>query len=205
MLLHILDMIGTTAFATSGALAAIRHRMDLSGAIVLAFIVGNGGGTVRDILLGRSIFWLHQHSYVYVAVTTGLITFLLTYLVPKMQHHRAKEFAWSLILSDAIGLAAFTIIGINIALYLGHDELIAIIMGMITAVGGSVIRDIMCREIPLIFHGQLYATPTLLGAILYVLLLHHTSHEIAITACMIVVLTIRILAVKQSWHLPFVH
>ena len=204
MLLTILDMIGTIAFATSGALAAIRHRMDLSGAIVLAFIVGNGGGTVRDMLLERPIFWFHEHNYIYVAVATGLITFLIAYFVPKTQHHRAKDFEWSLILSDAIGLAAFTIIGINVTLSLGYGILIAIIMGLLTAVGGGVIRDIMCREIPLIFHGQLYATPALLGAILYVTLLHYAPHELAIATCIIVVLTIRILAVKKAWHLPFV-
>lgn len=204
MLLPILDMIGTIAFATSGALAAIRHRMDLSGAIVLAFIVGNGGGTVRDALLERPIFWFHQHSYIYVAVATGIITFLIAYFVPKTQHRRAKEFEWSLIISDAIGLAVFTIIGINITLNLGHDILIAVIMGLLTAMGGGVIRDVMCREIPLIFHGQLYATPTLLGAILYVALLHHVPHELAVATCIIAVLVIRILAVKKAWHLPFV-
>ena len=204
MLLTTLDMIGTIAFATSGALAAIRHRMDLNGAIVLAFIVGNGGGTLRDVLLERPIFWFHQHSYVYVSVATGLITFLAAYYAPKTQRHRAKEFEWSLIISDAIGLAVFTIIGINIALHLGHDLMVAIIMGMLTAVGGGTIRDVMCREIPLIFHDQLYATPALLGAVLYLTLLHHAPHEIAIAACIVTVLTVRILAVKKAWHLPFV-
>ena len=204
MLLHLLDLLGTIAFAITGALAAIRHRMDLSGAVVLGFIVGNGGGTIRDLILNRPVFWLHDESYIYVTICTALVMFLIAYLTPVEKHHRAKSFAGTLIIADAIGLGAFTIIGMDKAFGVGFGPTIAVMMGMLTAVGGGVLRDVLCREIPMIFRGQLYATPALIGAIVYSLIDQAMPHQLAILTCLTFITGLRLIAYNRDWHLPFV-
>lgn len=200
MLFYSLEIIGTLAFAISGALAAIKHRMDLSGVIVLAFIVGNGGGTIRDIMLKVPIFWFTEYSYVWISVAAGIICFIAA--SGRKFHDRIAALNKWLLLFDAIGLGVFAIAGTEKALDAHFNSYIAIVMGVLTATGGGVVRDILCSDIPVIFRRELYATLALLGGILYVLLLPCTNVEVAIFGSIAVVVILRILALTRDWHLP---
>jgi uncharacterized membrane protein YeiH len=150
---------GDIVFAMSGALAAGRHRMDIVGFALLGTITGIGGGTLRDLLLGRTVWWTQQPTELILCVSVSLITYLF---VPGSVARRASV-TWC----DALGLAAFSVVGCHIALSVGSPPVIAIFMGMITATGGGVIRDVITRTKPMITGGQLYATAALVGAASY--------------------------------------
>lgn len=200
MLFYSLELIGTLAFAISGALAAIKHRMDVSGVIVLAFVVGNGGGTIRDMMLNTPIFWFNQYSYVAISVFAAIICFISA--SGRKFHDRIAALNKWLLLFDAVGLGVFAIAGTEKALSVQASSFVAIVMGVITAVGGGVVRDILCSDIPVVFRRELYATLALLGSILYVLTLNHFNSDIAVFGSISVVVMMRILALAYNWHLP---
>ena len=199
MILYPIEIIGTIAFAVSGALAAIRHRMDISGAIVLGFLVGNGGGTIRDLLLHREIFWIDNQLYVWITISAAFLTFIIAVISPPKYFKKLER---PLMYFDAIGLAAFTILGIQIAFSLHHDAIIAIMMGLVTATGGGLLRDVLCHEPPMVFHGTLYATPALLGALLYVFTYRWANPHIAILYSCLFIVIFRVLAIQFKWHAP---
>jgi uncharacterized membrane protein YeiH len=200
MLFYSIEVIGMVAFAISGALAAIQHRMDLSGAVFLAVLVGNGGGTIRDLLLNAPVFWLNQTQYIWIAALTGLVIFAIAYFKPTSSN--AKTLNNLLLIFDALGLGVFVVAGTDKALAYHLYPSMAVIMGMITGIGGGIIRDIMCNDIPVVFRRQLYATPALLGAITYVITIGHISTEAAIWLAVAVVVVIRCLGLYCNWHLP---
>ena len=151
-------------FAISGVLAAGRKRLDWLGVAVIAVVTAIGGGTLRDLLLDRNpIFWIADPSYLTVILTATAIT--LFYVRMRVPNPRA------LLIADSLGLAFFTIGGVQIAQSAGLSGLLAILMGTITGVAGGVVRDVLCAEIPLILlRGHLYASATIVGAALYLLL-----------------------------------
>jgi uncharacterized membrane protein YeiH len=157
-----LSYFGDVVFALSGALAAGRHRMDTIGFMIVGTITALGGGTIRDLLLGREVFWIaHQEE-----LGLGLATSLLTYFFVPEAASRYKAMVWS----DALGLSAFAVSGTQIALNHGAHPLVAMVMGMITGTGGGLIRDLICGEQPFITRGELYASTALAGAGLCTLL-----------------------------------
>lgn len=159
--LYILEMIGTAVFAVSGALAASRAGMDIFGFSVLALMPAIGGGTFRDIVLGRfPVFWIEDNSYVAVAVVAALGV----YFFADRPGFRKTLLVWM----DAAGLALFAVLGTGIALDVGTSALIAVMMGVSTAVLGGMIRDIVCNEIPLILSREIYATAAFAASIAYV-------------------------------------
>ena len=160
----ILNLFGVAVFAVSGVLAAGRKNLDLLGILVIAIVTAIGGGTLRDLLLDRHpIFWFREGEHLAVIVTAALLT--LVYL----RFRRLPERA--LVVADALGLAVFTISGTQVATAANHPAVVAVIMGVMTGVAGGVIRDVLTAEIPLIFRrGDLYATPAITGAALYLLL-----------------------------------
>ncbi|MDF2940959.1 MAG: hypothetical protein K0R66_1601 [Gammaproteobacteria bacterium] len=200
MLFYSLEIIGTIAFAISGAMAAIKHRMDMSGAIFLAILVGNGGGTVRDMMLGLPVFWLTQTHYIWISGLTGLVIFAIAYFKPTLRN--VKNLNNLLLFFDAIGLGVFVISGTDKALACQVIPSMAVLMGMTTGIGGGVIRDILCNDIPAIFRRQLYATPALLGGIVYVIGVDHIKHAIATWAAVLTVVMVRCLGLYCNWHLP---
>ncbi|MDF2691310.1 MAG: hypothetical protein K0S29_1165 [Gammaproteobacteria bacterium] len=200
MLFYSLEIIGTVAFAISGALAAIKHRMDMSGAIFLAILVGNGGGTIRDMMLGLPVFWLTQTQYIWISGITGLLIFSIAYF--KHNPSSAKNLNNLLLFCDAVGLGVFVVAGTDKALSWHISSSMAVLMGMTTGIGGGIIRDILCNDIPVVFRRQLYATPALLGAIVYVLGLSDSKHAIATWAAVLTVVIIRCLGLYKNWHLP---
>ncbi len=204
-----LGLIGTAVFAISGALCAIKNKMDLAGVLVIAFIVGNGGGTLRSMLLGQgAVFWIDQTIYVTVAVGAGFLTAMLALFFKRMarHHHYLKRYSSLLnkilLIADAVGLGVFSVAGAQIALEAGVGAGVAIIMGIVTGVGGGILRDILCNEVPLIFKGDIYATAAFLGSITYVSLLHVFSQNVVITLSVCSVLLIRLVAIFCNLNQP---
>jgi uncharacterized membrane protein YeiH len=156
--------LGDVVFAISGALAAGRHRMDLIGFILIGTITGIGGGTIRDIILGRPVFWITNTFELILCLVASLITF---FVIPNSAS-RIKAMTWF----DAIGLSAFAVAGCHIALTLNTPLIIAVFMGVMTATGGGIIRDILCGTKPFIVSGEIYVTAAFLGALVYALLIN---------------------------------
>ena len=189
----LLDLCAVAVCAITATLEARRRELDWFGVVVIAVIAGIGGGTLRDILLGRlPVYWIHDPIYVVVGATAATLTFFFgRYL------RLPKNF---FLIPDAVGLALFTVIGTSIAISLGVPWLIAALMGVITGVFGGVIRDILCNEIPLIFRTDIYATASLLGALLLIVLdSYSVNHNIAILLSMTCIIIIRLLAIH--WHI----
>lgn len=162
MILYILDLFGVAVFAISGALAAGRKSLDLLGVFVIAGVTAIGGGTIRDVLLGRHpIFWMEDTTYLFVILAAALFTLLYARTRPAPVR--------ALLLADAIGLAVFTIIGARIAEEAGLPAILVIFMGTLTGVAGGVMRDVLCGEVPLILRRDIYATASITGGALYLL------------------------------------
>jgi uncharacterized membrane protein YeiH len=153
---------GDAVFALSGALLAGRKRMDIIGFVLIGTITGIGGGTLRDLLLGRTVWWTQQPLELMLCVVVSLIVF---FVIPASVARR-RWMNWA----DALGLAAFAVVGCHIALSVGAPPVVAVFMGMLTATGGGVIRDVLTHEEPMITSGQLYATVALVGAACYAFL-----------------------------------
>lgn len=166
----VLMYFGDVVFAISGALTAARYRMDLLGFVLIGVITGIGGGTTRDLLLGRAVWWTQNPFELMLCVAASLIT----YIFIKSDLTRRKGMIWS----DALGLTFFGVSGCHIALQFGAPFSIAVFMGMVTATGGGVIRDVITNTQPMILSGQLYATPALLGSLLYATLIRQGIAEI---------------------------
>lgn len=196
--LHWLDLMGTVVFAMTGLLAASRKQLDLFGAIVIAMVTAIGGGTLRDLILDVPVFWLHQPHYVYLVVFTALMMFVYVrfYAVPMRL----------LLVLDALGLAAFTIIGVQKTYALGLDDAIVIMTGIMTGVVGGMIRDILVGEVPLILRKEIYATASFAGASLWLLMRPYFEDATIPTLCAIaVVFILRMAAIYRNYALPIFH
>lgn len=193
----VLDLFGTMAFAVTGAFKAIEHKADIVGIIILATITGVAGGTLRDIVMGH--FPPHSVSdpyYVIITVSTAVVIF---FLHPKVQKH------WNIFLKfDAIGLGVFTAIGATFAYQAyGMNFLAIALAGMLTAVGGGILRDMFVNEVPIVFVKELYASASFLGVVVFYLVLATVSNLEAATVSSIVVVTLlRLVAMKYNWNLP---
>jgi uncharacterized membrane protein YeiH len=193
----ILDLFGTMAFAVTGAFKAIEHKADIVGIIILATITGVAGGTIRDIILGH--FPPHSISdpnYVIITTTTGVVIF---FLYPKIQKH------WNLFLKfDALGLGVFTAIGATFAYQIFGMNFLAMAMaGMVTAVGGGILRDMFVNEIPMVFVKELYASASFLGVVVfYIFLLIKFQIEVATIGSIVITTMLRLIAMKHNWNLP---
>ncbi len=193
-LLYWFDLFGTVVFAISGGLAAARQRMDLFGFVVLAMMPAIGGGSIRDVLLGTPAFWTSRPDYILLCIGTAVITFIAA--------HRIVARFRALLWADAIGLAVFTIIGTQKALSFGASPVIAVMMGVITAVAGGILRDLLCGEVPLILRKEIYAIAALIGAVVYWGLIYLNLPNLALYASFSVTLGIRILAIRYGLALP---
>lgn len=168
---------GDVIFAISGALTAAKYKMDIIGYIIVGVVTGIGGGTMRDLLLGRDVWWIQDPTEMILVVAASLITFFFI----TNDITRKKGMIWA----DTLGLSVFSVVGCHIALTLDTPFFIAVIMGMVTATGGGVIRDVITNSQPMIVSGQIYATAALLGALSYASLLFFGVNEIAaeVIAC----------------------
>ena len=198
-LFHILDLLGTIAFAISGALTAMHRRLDLFVIFIIAFVTAIGGGTIRDILIGNTpVTWMEHTLYIYLI---GGVTILAIFLRKRLIHLRT-----SLFLFDTIGLGIFTITGVEIGIQNDLNPIISVALGAVTGTFGGVIRDTLCNEIPVIFRKEIYATACLIGGFAFVIL-----HQFGVLTDVIYVITtltvilIRIAAVKFEITLPSYH
>lgn len=196
---YILELLGVAVFAVSGVLAAGRKGLDVLGIVVIAVVTAIGGGTLRDILLDRHpIFWIADPTYLWVVLSATAVT--LGYVRLWTASRRA------LLVADALGLAFFTIGGVQITQQAGHSAPIALLMGTITGVAGGLIRDVLTAEIPLILRpGRLYATAAIAGAAVYVLLVTSgVPRDAAAPAGMVIIVGMRLLAILWKLELPAV-
>lgn len=195
-IIYILDLIGTAVFAITGALVAGRKRMDTFGVVILGCVTAVGGGTLRDLVLGRSpVFWIESPHYLAIATVAAIGTFAVAH------HWRLPRMA--IAYADAVGLAVFTVIGFQTSFLSTGSYGISIIMGMTTGVVGGIIRDVLAGEIPLVFHKEIYALASLTGAALLALSIHlEWSVSFALPFSILTTLGIRIAALHWNLALP---
>ncbi|QIA62818.1 trimeric intracellular cation channel family protein [Vibrio astriarenae] len=199
MLLSILYVIGITAEAMTGALSAGRKEMDWFGVMLVASATAIGGGTVRDILLGHyPLTWVANPEYLAITCLAGLLTTGLAHWVIK--------FKGVFIRLDTIGLIAFSIIGTKVALNLGLHPSICMVSALVTGVFGGLLRDLICRQTPLVLHKELYASVAFAASGLYlVLLAFEISEPVATIVTLVSGYLLRMSAVRFGWHLPSFH
>lgn len=192
-------MIGALACAISGIRLAALRRFDWFGAYIVGLVTALGGGTLRDAILGQPAFWVADlRFFLAYFLVTGLG--LMIVVVFSRQLVRRERM---LLVFDAVGLAMFTVIGIEKALARECAMAVALTMGMLTGAFGGVLRDILLNRVPLIFRKDIYAMASLLGGIVYwLMLVCGASAELCATGCLLVIVSIRMLAVKYGWHLP---
>ncbi len=193
--IYICDFIGTLAFAISGIRLASAKHFDLFGAYVVGVTTAIGGGTMRDLMLGHPPFWMTNPFYLICSGIALVWVIVFRKLLVKQNN------TWFLF--DTIGLALFTVTGMEKTLQAGFPFWTAIIMGTMTGAGGGVIRDVLINEVPLIFRKEIYAMSCVLGGIAYWLGMHFDAPaEVSAIACAVVVIAMRLLAVHFKLKLP---
>ncbi|WP_242132075.1 trimeric intracellular cation channel family protein [Aestuariivivens marinum] len=196
---YTIDILGTIAFAISGVLVAINKKMDLFGILIIAFVTAVGGGTLRDLLIGATpVSWMKDMTFTYVIMVSAVFAIVFR---SKINYLRT-----SLFLFDTIGIGLYTVVGIEKGVNIGLHPIICIALGTMTASFGGVIRDILCNEIPVIFRKEIYATACILGGLTYFLLRElPIGNNLVFVISGIVVITVRLLAVKFKIALPSIY
>lgn len=195
--IFLIDICGTLAFALSGVVAAVERKFDLFGVIILAFVTSLGGGTLRDVLIGSTpVGWMNSGVHIYVILLTIPLAYFFMNTLQKLRR--------TFLLFDTIGIGLFTVFGLEKALEAGLSPVVAIMMGVVTAVFGGVIRDVLSNQVPLIFRKEIYAFACLSGAIVYSGLNYFGLFlEFNLAFSIAVVITIRLLAIRNKWSIPF--
>ena len=198
-LYQLVDILGTIAFAVSGVLVAMDKRLDLFGVLIIAFVTAIGGGTLRDLLIGNTpVTWMRDLTYVSIIPATVVLTIIFS--------RQLKYLRKSLFLFDTIGIGLYTMLGIEKGLEANLSPIMCIALGTMTASFGGVIRDILCNEIPVIFHKEIYATACILGgASFFLLVLLGLPGKYSYVIAIILVIAIRLLAVRFSIRLPNIY
>ncbi len=192
---HGLDLLGVAVFAASGSLVASRKQMDIIGFVLLSTLAGVGGGSLRDLLLDRGIFWITDQSYLAVCVAIAVVCYFSAHLIQR----RYIVLLWA----DAIGLAAYGVLGAHIAVSEGAGIVPAIALGVMTATFGGLARDVVSLENPLILKHEIYATAALLASCIYIAL-HAAGADPALAAAAGFAggLALRAGAIARGWALP---
>lgn len=195
--IYFVDLFGTMIFAISGVLTAMQKKFDLVGTLIIGFVTAIGGGTLRDVLIGRfPVGWLNDRNYFVVIFLGYIIAYVFKEYIIKLKK--------SMFIFDTIGIGLFTILGIQIALEKGLAIEACLLMGVISACFGGVTRDVLTNEIPLIFRKEIYATACFAGGIVYLVLGQISSLENAnILASILVVIAIRYFSIRYTWSLNF--
>ncbi len=197
-LILLIDILGTIAFAISGVLTALNKRLDPFGILIIAFVTAVGGGTLRDILIDANVAWMRNLTYVYVILGSTIFAVIF--------RKRLGYIRRSLFLFDTIGIALYTIVGVEKGIAAGFHPIICVALGTMTACFGGVLRDILCNEIPIIFRKEIYATACILGASAY-FLLHFTplKEDFIVIISGSIVIIVRLLAVYFNLSLPSIY
>lgn len=208
-IIQILEILGTIAFAVSGALIAVSCSLDLFGVVFMGCVTACGGGIIRDVLIGKVPPSVFDNSYIiFIAATSAIAVFVIAYI---NRHHfdtlREKLEKINNVF-DAIGLSVFSVVGVEVAISSGFTDkkLFCILMGMLTGVGGGILRDIFANKTPYVFKKHIYAVASLMGSgLYYVLRVTIGNVVLAATLAMILVFAVRMLATVYLWQLPKVH
>jgi uncharacterized membrane protein YeiH len=194
--LHIIYLIAIAAEGASGALMAMRRKMDLFGIAVVGTVTALGGGSIRDVLLGHyPLGWVAHPEYLVLTVAASIVAALLA-----RRLHGLKP---AFLLLDALGLVAFSVIGCDIAAATAAHASVVILMGMITGIAGGLLRDVLCNQVPLVLRRDLYATVSLLTGVLYTALLHlEAGRDFATIAALCAGFSFRLVAIRFALTLP---
>lgn len=203
-ILTVLQVVGTIAFAISGALAAARRQMDFFGVVVLGVIVAVGGGSLRDMLIGATpVFWVASPWYIVVASVVALVT------IPVARRFSFSENSGYVLIADAAGLAVFAISGASTALQYVSDGsdlangFIAVVLGVVTGIAGGIIRDILANRVPTVLVGGFYALAALIGTTIYVFLLQMQLDPLAtVWIPILIIFGLRLAAIVRNWSVP---
>lgn len=193
-------VLGTIAFSVSGVLAAAEADMDWLGAIVLGIVVAVGGGTIRDVLLGTlPVNWMVDEWPVIVSIATSLVCLAVLRVRPALDVTRRTSY----LMIDAVGLAAFVVLGASIAEEQGSSAFVVVLMGVVTGVGGGVVRDVLTGRRPIVFVGEIYAVAGTVGALLFVALeALEAPSNVTVWLSTVTVVVVRAIAVRFDLHLP---
>jgi uncharacterized membrane protein YeiH len=191
-----MDILGTAAFAISGALAAFQKRLDIFGVLIITFATAVGGGTIRDVLIGNTpVSWMKDQQAILVVFSS--------YIIALFFRKQLQYFPRTLAIFDAVGLGFATIVGLQKGLQVNLSPSICVALGMITGCFGGVLRDVLLNEIPLVFRADIYASASLFGGALYFILTHfQTPAETASTFAVATVVGTRLAAMQFKWNLP---
>jgi len=194
-LLHVLEILGTVVFAISGVLAVTRRGLDVIGALALGIVTALGGGTVRDLIIGASPFWIVDSMYLWAAAAGALAAFSLGELLHTTQR--------GVLYADGLGAALFAVAAVDKTLGMHLPESVAVLMGVLTGIGGGLLRDVLAGRPTLLMSRDIYATPILLGCIILVSLRHWAAglpYSAAIAAS--IIFGIRALAIYRHLEMP---
>ena len=200
------ESLGTVAFSASGAMIGIQRRLDLFGIIFISLITSFGGGTVRDVVLGHfPPRMFYNFELLALAAAVAVIVFVISYASKgrASKHSDLLEHVKNVV--DAVGLAAFSISGVQIALASGYADnaLLCVLMGMTTGVGGGILRDMMTRSIPYVLQKHIYALASLVGSLMFYLLIVFGANDTAsLLITMVFIVAVRVLAARYKWSLP---
>ena len=203
MIIFVFEIVGVIAFAISGALVGIKKKMDILGISILGLLVACGGGVIRDLVLGITPPMTFRNPiYATIAILTSIAVFIYAVKAPKKTSHRTTDKI--MLIMDAIGLGIFTVMGINTAYMQEQDYswFLLIFVGVITGVGGGILRDIMAGDRPYVFVKHFYASASIIGAIVYVIILPYLGTVTSMFVGTGVIIVLRILAAKYRWSLP---
>jgi uncharacterized membrane protein YeiH len=194
--LRVLDMAGTFVFAVSGGAAGVKHRLDLFGVLVLSFVAANFGGITRDVLIGAvPPAAISDWRYIAISIVAGLVTFYW-YPATRRQHT-------PLLVFDAIGLSLFAVVGTQKALAYHLGPVAAPTLGMLTGIGGGLVRDVLVSDVPAVFRAEIYAVAALAAAVVVVVgdMVHLPSTPVSLFGA-ILCFGLRMLSIRRGWHLP---
>ena len=195
-MLDVIFYIATTAEAMTAALAAGRRKMDWFGVCIIACVTALGGGTARDVILDHyPLYWVRNPYILLLVCGAALLTIALARVVDKLR--------WPFLLLDALGLVVFTIVGCNVAIETNAHPIIIIVAGMVTGIVGGILRDVLCNDIPLVFHGELYATVSIVTGVVYYLgLLAGLPADLVVLVALGVGFPLRMLSLVLKWEMP---
>lgn len=195
--IYIFDIIGTFVFAISGVLTAIDKKFDVVGSIIIGLVTAVGGGTLRDILIGETpVGWMKDVNYLYTVLAAVIVSYVFKSKILRLRR--------SMFFFDTMGIGLFTILGLEKTLGLGLSLPMALLMGVVSAAFGGVIRDVLTNVVPLIFRKEIYATACLIGGVVYVLLDKVSGLPVVnMATSMLIVMIIRYVSVRRQWSLNF--
>ncbi|ANW97317.1 hypothetical protein AXE80_13890 [Wenyingzhuangia fucanilytica] len=197
-IIEYINISGSFVFAVSGALIAMKKRLDPFGVLIVAFITAVGGGTLRDILIDRQVFWLYNNSIIYAVITGATVAMIFK--------SKMNFFSKPIFFYDALGLGLFSITGVQIGLEADLSSSICILLGTVTGVFGGVLRDVVVNRIPVVFKKEIYATASILGGFLYLFLMKlEVPNPYLQIAPILFIIIIRLTAVFFNISLPSIY